>query len=177
MSKFKQAAATIGAGVLAATMATASSADGINQRDIGEVDTAWNLFGNHSIRVIAFEDPEIQGITCHLSRPITGGISGSLGFAENKSDASIACRQSGPIVVTGDVNRTQDGEEVFNERRSVFFKELHVQRFFDDAANTFVYLTYSDKLIDGSPKNSLSTVVAMPWPENGQFVEPDFGFE
>lgn len=176
MSKFKQAATAVSAGLLAATMATAATADDINIRDIGEVTTAWKFIGpDHKINVIAFEDPEIKGVTCWLSRPVAGGISGGLGLSENKSDASIACRQTGPIVVTGDLDRSSDGEEVFNEDRSFWFKELHVQRFFDEAASTFVYLTYSDKLIDGSPKNSLSTVVAMPWVEEG--IQPDFGLE
>lgn len=176
MSRFKQAATTIGAGVLAATMATAAGAQVLNQRDIGEVDTVWRLMGaNDSIKIVAFNDPEVEGITCWLSRPVTGGLSGGLGLAEDKSDASIACRQTGPIVVTGDLERDKDGEEVFNEKRNLWFKELHVSRFFDEAAQTLVYLTWSDKLIDGSPKNSLSTVVAMPWVEDG--IQPDFGFE
>ncbi len=172
MSYLKQAAAAAGLAVI--TAGSAAQANDINSREIGEVTTVWKMFGpDHKIKIQAFEDPEIEGVTCWISRPVTGGISGGLGFAEDKSDASIACRQTGPIVVTGDIDKSKDGEEVFNEDRSIWFKELHVQRFFDEAASAFIYLTYSDKLIEGSPKNSLSTVVARPWVEEG--IAPNFG--
>ena len=173
MALSKYATQILTAGTLALGLAPAAEAQNLNQRDIGEVDTVYRFMGaNDSIKIVAFNDPEVEGVTCWLSRPITGGLSGGLGIAEDKSDASIACRQTGPIVVTGDLERDQDGEEVFNEKRSVWFKELHVSRFFDEAASTMVYLTWSDKLIDGSPKNSLSTVVAMPWLENDGTVKP-----
>lgn len=165
MNIFKKAAHVMGAGLMALAFSQAAMAD---EREIGEVDTVWRALGpNDKIKIMAFEDPEIKGVTCWLSRPTKGGISGGLGLAEDKSNASIACRQTGPIEVTGTIERGKDGEEVFNESRSIWFKELHVTRFFDEAANTLVYLTYSDKLIDGSPKNSLSTVVMKPWNEQG----------
>jgi CreA protein len=153
MKSLKNFTAAAGLAALAATPALAQ--DG---RTIGEVSTSWNLFGSHKVVVSAFEDPEIKGVTCHISRPVTGGITGTLGIAEEKSDASIACRQTGPISFTGTIERGPDGEEVFNERRSPLFKALHVTRFFDEASNTLVYLTWSDKLIDGSPKSAISTV-------------------
>ncbi|WP_430996604.1 CreA family protein, partial [Klebsiella pneumoniae] len=116
------------------------AAQNVETREIGEVTTAKKWVGpNHKIKIVAFNDPEIEGITCHLSRPVTGGVSGWAGIAEDKSDASIACRQTGPIRVTGDIDKSPQGEEVFNEDRSMRFKELHVTRFFDEAASTFVY--------------------------------------
>jgi len=129
--------------------------------EVGSVDTAFKLLGaNHKIVIEAFDDPKISGVSCFVSRAKTGGISGSLGLAEDTSDASIACRQTGPIRVNGEL---EDGEEVFGRRASILFKRVQVVRFFDESRNTLIYLTYSDKLIDGSPKNAISAVVVRPW--------------
>ena len=128
---------------------------------IGEVDTSFKLIGpNHKIVVEAFDDPKIDGVACHISRAQKGGVTGALGLAEETSDAAIACRQIGPITFKEEV---EQGEEVFKERRSLLFKRLQVVRFIDVKRNTIAYLVYSDKLIDGSPKNSISTVPMMPW--------------
>lgn len=134
---------------------------GAQAEEIGSVSTAFKLLGpDHRIAVEVFDDPKVEGVSCYVSRAVTGGISGGLGLAENTSDASIACRQTGAIAMRDEL---KDGEEVFSQRSSVMFKELHVVRFFDQERNTLVYLTYSDKLIDGSPKNSISAVVVRPW--------------
>jgi CreA protein len=131
---------------------------------IGAVDTAFKLLGaNHKIVVEAFDDPKVNGVTCFLSMARKGGISGSLGLAEDTSDASIACRQVGPIKFTAPVSVDEEGERVFKARRSVLFKKLQVVRFLDRKRNALVYLVYSDKLIDGSPKNSVTAVAMMPW--------------
>ncbi len=132
--------------------------------EIGAVDTAFKLLGaNHKIVVEAFDDPKVDGVTCFLSMARKGGISGSLGLATDTSDASIACRQVGPIKFTAPINMNDDGERVFKARRSALFKKLQVVRFFDRRRNTLVYLVYSDKLIDGSPKNAITAVAMMPW--------------
>ena len=129
--------------------------------EVGEVSTAFKLLGaNHKIVVEAFDDPEVQGVSCFLSRAKTGGIKGSLGLAEDTSDASIACRQTGAITLPDDL---EDGERVFKQRTSILFKKIQVVRFYDEDRDTLIYLGYSDKLIDGSPKNSLSAVVIRPW--------------
>jgi CreA protein len=131
--------------------------------EIGSVDTVWKLLGaNHKIIVEVFDDPKVEGVSCFVSRAKTGGISGSLGLAENTSDASIACRQVGPIKFLAEL---EEGEEVFGRRSSILFKRIQVVRFFDETRNTLVYLTYSDRLIEGSPKNSISAVVIRPWAE------------
>jgi CreA protein len=130
--------------------------------EIGEVTTAFRILGaNHRIVVEAFDDPQVEGVACFVSRARTGGISGSLGLAEDTSDASIACRQTGPISFRDEI---EDGEEVFSRRASALFKRVQVVRFFDETRNTLVYLTYSDRVIEGSPKNSLSAVVIQDWP-------------
>ncbi len=131
--------------------------------EVGEVSTAFKLLGaNHKIVVEAFDDPDVPGVSCFVSRAKTGGIKGSLGLAEDTSDASIACRQTGEITLPEDL---KEGEQVFRQRTSILFKKIQVVRFFDETRNTLVYLSYSDKLIDGSPKNSLSAVVIRPWVE------------
>jgi CreA protein len=127
----------------------------------GEVSTHFRWLGpNDKIVVDGFDDPKVHGVACHISRAVTGGIKGGLGLAEDTSDASIACRQVGPIQIPGDL---QDGEQVFEERRSLIFKRLHVVRFYDKPRNVLVYVSYSDRLIEGSPKNSISTVPVMGW--------------
>jgi len=131
--------------------------------EIGSVDTVWKLLGaNHKIIVEVFDDPKVEGVSCFVSRAKTGGISGSLGLAENTSDASIACRQVGQIKF---LDELEEGEEVFGRRSSILFKRIQVVRFFDETRNTLVYLTYSDRIIEGSPKNSISAVVIRPWGE------------
>lgn len=131
--------------------------------EIGSVDTAFNLFGNHRVVIEVFDDPKVPGVSCFLSRPVAGGISGAVGLAEEKSDASIACRQTGPIDATALYGSAVEGEDVFEVSTSPLFKTLNVARFFDEERNTIVYLTYSTYLIDGSPKNSVSAVTIMPW--------------
>jgi len=127
----------------------------------GQVSTRFRVLGpNDRIVVDGFDDPKVKGVACHISRAVTGGIKGELGFAEDTSDASIACRQVGPIAISGDL---RDGESVFDERRSLVFKQLHVVRFYDKERNVLVYVSYSDRVIEGSPKNSISTVPVMGW--------------
>ncbi len=133
----------------------------VSAEEIGSVDTSFKLIGaNHKIVIEAFDDPKVSGVACHLSRAKKGGISGSIGLAEDTSDASIACRQVGPIKIKDDL---EDGEHVFKERTSILFKTMQVVRFLDKSRNVLIYLVYSDKLVDGSPKNSLSTVPIRPW--------------
>ena len=123
---------------------------------IGEVDTVFKLIGpDHKIVVEAYDDPAVRGVTCYVSRAKTGGIKGALGLAEDKSEASIACRQVGPIAV---LHPLPEQEEVFNERISLVFKKLRIVRMVDRKRNTLVYLTYADRVIEGSPQNSVTAV-------------------
>ena len=127
----------------------------------GQVSTNFRWLGpNDRIAVDGFDDPKVQGVACHISRAVTGGIKGALGVAEDTSDASIACRQVGPIRMTIDF---KDGEPVFDERRSLLFKQLHVVRFYDRGRNVLVYVSYSDRVMAGSPKSSISSVPIMGW--------------
>ena len=123
---------------------------------VGEIDTVFKLIGpDHKIVVDAYDDPEVKGITCYVSRAKTGGITGGLGLAEDKAEASIACRQTGPISFSKPLKRQ---DEMFSERISLVFKHLRVVRMVDAARNTLVYLTYSDRVIEGSPQNSVTAV-------------------
>ncbi len=123
---------------------------------VGDVDTAFKLIGpDHKIVVDAYDDPRVNGVTCYVSRAKTGGLSGAFGLAEDKAEASIACRQVGPIGFAGPLPKR---EEVYAERQSILFKRLRVVRMVDPRRNTLIYLTYSDKLIDGSPQNAVTAV-------------------
>ncbi|MBI5551955.1 MAG: CreA family protein [Desulfobacterales bacterium] len=128
----------------------------------GSVSTNFRWLGpNDKIVVDGFNDPKVQGVACHISRAQTGGMKGAMGVAEDTSDASIACRQIGPIKF---IEEFKDGERVFDEHRSLVFKTLQVVRFFDRERNVLVYVSYSDRVIEGSPQNSISTVPIMGWP-------------
>ncbi|MGV8898028.1 MAG: CreA family protein [Burkholderiaceae bacterium] len=127
-------------------------------QQIGSVNTEFKLMGSHKLVVEAYDDPKVEGVSCYVSKPERGGMAGMVGVAEEVSDVSIACRQVGPIRFKEALPRQEDA---FSERRSLVFKTLHVVRMVDAARNTLVYLTYSDKLITGSPKNAV-TAVAVP---------------
>lgn len=124
---------------------------------IGSVRTEFRLLGpNSTIEVERFDDPKVQGISCYLSYSQVGGISGVVGLAEEASEASVACRQTGEIAF--DPDDVEEQEVVFNQRRSALFKNMRVVRMHDAETHTFVYLTYSTKIVDGSPKNAITAV-------------------
>ena len=128
----------------------------VHAEPIGEVDTVFKLIGpDHKIVVDAYDDPKVAGVTCYVSRAKTGGIKGAIGIAEDKAEASIACRQVGPISFAAPIAAQ---EEVLTERQSILFKKLRVVRMVDKARNALVYMTYSDRVIEGSPKNSVTVV-------------------
>lgn len=142
-------------GLTAAAFAAAGVCAAQSEK-IGTVDTAFQWIGrDHDILVEAYDDPLVSGVTCYISRARTGGIKGTLGLAEDRAEASIACRQVGPIAFAQPLKPQQ---EVFSERMSILFKRLRVVRMVDAKRNTLVYLTYSEKLIDGSPQNSVTAV-------------------
>ena len=118
------------------------------------------LTPDDKLATYAIDDPDIEGVACHYTVPEKGGVSGGLGLAEEVSDISLACRQVGPVKFK---NKTEQGDVMFRQSRSVLFKRMQIVRGCDAKRNVLVYLVYSDKLIDGSPKNSTSTVPIMPW--------------
>lgn len=123
---------------------------------IGSVDTAFQLLGpDHQIEVGGVPDPKVSGVTCFYSRAKTGGITGGIGIAQDTSDASVACRQTGKISFSKPIKEV---EEIWNESTSIFFKKIRIVRFYDKNSNSLIYLVYSEKLVDGSPKNSISAV-------------------
>ncbi|WP_319774263.1 CreA family protein [Breoghania sp.] len=123
--------------------------------------TVWKfLTPDHKLATYAIDDPIAKGVSCHFTVPEKGGISGWLGVAEEVSDISLACRQVGPISFEG---KFEQGEDMFRQRRSLFFKKMQIVRGCDAKRNVLVYVVYSDKLVEGSPKNSTSTVPIMPW--------------
>ncbi len=139
--------------VLAASLSMTPAA---RAEPIGDVNTAFQWIGpDHKIVVEAYDDPKVAGVTCYVSRAKTGGIKGGLGLAVDKAEASIACRQVGAVSIKQPLPQQ---EEVFSERLSLLFKRLRIVRMVDRTRNTLVYLTYSDRLIDGSPQNAVTAV-------------------
>lgn len=133
----------------------------VSADEIGCVTTAWKLIGaNHRVCIYAFDDPKIPGVTCHFSQAKTGGIKGSLGLAEDPSQFSLACRQTGPIALP---ERFPKDEVVFSEDTSILFKETAIHRSFDAKRNVILYLAISRKLIDGAPANAISSVPIQTW--------------
>jgi CreA protein len=140
----------------AAALLALAAAAAARAEPIGDVNTAFQWIGpDHKIVVDAYDDPKVGGVTCYVSRAKTGGIKGALGVAEDKAEASIACRQVGPVSIRQPLPQQ---EEVFSERISLVFKRLRIVRMVDRQRNTLVYLTYSDRLVDGSPKNAVTAV-------------------
>jgi CreA protein len=126
--------------------------------EIGSVGYRFKWLGpNDKIVVEAFDDPEVPGVTCYMSRARTGGIKGAIGLAEDPGEASIACRQVGPID-TSKLGKLRSPHEVFSERASLIFKSTQVTRFWDAKRKALVYLVYTDRIIEGSPRNSISVV-------------------
>jgi len=144
-----------------AVLFTSALSFNVNAEEIGCITTAWKLIGaNHKVCIQAFDDPKVLGVSCHISQAKTGGVSGSLGMAEDPSQFSLACRQVAPISIPANLSKQ---EEAFSSNTSLFFKETRVTRLFDKKRNTLIYVAISRKLIDGAPANSISTVPIMPW--------------
>jgi CreA protein len=123
--------------------------------------TVFNLLSpNDKLATYGVDDPEVDGVACHFTVPEKGGIKGWLGLAEQVSDISLACRQIGPIHFK---DKMEQGGDMFRQRRSLFFKKMQIVRGCDAKRNVLVYMVYSDRLIEGSPKNSTSSVPVMPW--------------
>lgn len=132
--------------------------------DLACLSTTFRFIGpNDKVCVSAFDDPKVPGVACHISQARTGGVKGGLGLAEDPSRFAISCRQIGPITV--DVGKLPEEESVYSAKTSIFFKHTHVYRIVDKKRNTLVYIAISDKIVEGSPQNSISTVPIMPWRE------------
>ena len=131
--------------------------------------TVFNLLSpNDKLATYGVDDPEVDGVACHFTVPEKGGIKGWLGLAEQVSDISLACRQIGPIHFK---DKMEQGGDMFRQRRSLFFKKMQIVRGCDAKRNVLVYMVYSDRLIDGSPKNSTSSIPVMPWGTGDAAVE------
>ena len=140
--------------ILAALLLTATP---LAAEQVGEVGVDW--VGN-DIVIEAIPDPEVEGVTCHVAyfeRSLIDRLSGGNWF-EDPSNASIACRQTGPIRIMGDLDRDEDGEDVFRESRSIILKTLRIKRIYDEANQTLIYLAHAQELTEGSAKMSISTV-------------------
>ena len=153
----------------------AAHADGSDPDLIFRKSTTFKLLTpNDKLAVYGVDDPLVEGVACHYTAPEKGGLMGALGLAEQTSDISLACRQYGAIKFN---SKASQGDVVFSERRSVFFKKMQIVRGCDPKRNILVYMTYTDKLVDGSPKNSTSTVPIQPWggqtelPKCGDFIK------
>ncbi len=145
------------AGLVVSAHATAVFAE-----DLTCLSTTFRLIGkNDQVCITAFDDPKVPGVACHISQAKAGGLGGTIGLAEDPSRFSIACRQVGPINV--DIDKLPENEKVYADHTSIFFKHTNIFRSVDKKRNTLIYLAISDKLIEGSPQNSISTVPIMPW--------------
>jgi CreA protein len=137
--------------------------------------TVWRLLSpDAKLATYVVDDPQVDGVACYFTVPEIGGWSGWAGFAEERSETSLACRQVGPVTIKA---KFAQGEEIYRQRRSLFFKKMQIVRGCDTKRNVLVYLSYTDKLIEGSPQNSTSTVPLMPWgatpaPKCSEFVTP-----
>ena len=150
------------AGLALVALGTTSSVRAADEPDlIFRRSTVFKLLSpNDKLATYGLDDPEVDGVACHFTVPEKGGYKGWLGLAEEVSDISLACRQIGPIHFKG---KLEQGDDMFRRRRSLFFKKMQIVRGCDAKRNVLVYMVYSDRIIEGSPKNSTSSVPIMPW--------------
>jgi CreA protein len=168
MSKFERCWQRLAVGLIAfAVIAFATASNAADAPDlIFKRSTVFKwLTPNDKLATYGVDDPEVDGVACHFTVPERGGLTGWIGVAEEVSDISLACRQIGPIRIK---QKFAQGEDMFRQRRSMFFKKMQIVRGCDTKRNVLVYMVYSDKLIEGSPKNSTSSVPIMPWGSNDQ---------
>jgi CreA protein len=164
----------LAAALIAAMMTTAHAQGADDPELIFKKTTVWRMLSpDAKLATYALDDPLVDGVACHFTVPEIGGWKGWAGFAEERSEISLACRQVGPISFTGTF---EQGEDMYRQRRSMFFKKMQIVRGCDAARNVLVYLVYSDRIIEGSPQNSTSTVPIMPWgdepaPRCAEFLE------
>ena len=158
--------------LLAAPLAKAASDDGPEL--IFKKNTVFHLLSpDAKLGTYVIDDPQVEGVACYFTVPEQGGWTGWAGFSEQRSETSLACRQVGPVKINA---KFSQGQDIYEQRRSLFFKTMHIVRGCDAKRNVLVYLSYTDKLIDGSPQNSTSTVPLMPWgadapPKCADFVQ------
>jgi CreA protein len=150
------------AAALVAGFALVPMAQGADEPDlIFKRSTVFKwLTPNDKLATYGLDDPEVEGVACHFTAPERGGLKGWIGVAEEVSDISLSCSQVGPIRFKA---KLEQGEDVFRRRRSLFFKKMQIVRGCDVKRNVLVYMVYSDRIIEGSPKNSTSSVPIMPW--------------
>ncbi len=155
-------AATILASALAAAIALPALAQESDDPELlFKKTTVWRMLSpDAKLATYVLDDPDIKGVACYFTVPEIGGWSGWAGFAEERSETSLDCRQVGPIQINA---KFEQGGQVYRQRRSLFFKKMQIVRGCDAKRNVLVYLAYTDKLIEGSPNNSTSTVPIMPW--------------
>jgi CreA protein len=159
--------------VLAAFLGSAWAQEPDDPELIFKKTTVWRMLSpDAKLATYVLDDPDVEGVSCYFTIPEIGGWSGWAGIAEERSETSLACRQTGPVTIKA---KFAQGSEVYRQRRSLFFKKMQIVRGCDAKRNVLVYLAYSDKLIEGSPQNSTSTVPLMPWgslpaPKCGDFL-------
>ncbi len=162
-------------GVLISITLPALSQEADDPQLLFKKNTVFRLFSpDAKLATYVIDDPLVEGVACYFTVPEVGGWAGWAGFAEERSETSLACRQVGPITIK---DKFQQGIEIYKQRRSLFFKKMQIVRGCDAKRNVLVYLSYTDKLIEGSPQNSTSTVPLMPWgnnpaPKCGEFLLP-----
>lgn len=164
----------VAAVAILATTVSALAQESDDPELIFKKTTVWRMLSpDATLATYVLDDPAVSGVSCYFTVPEIGGWKGWAGFAEERSETSLACRQTGPITIKA---KFEQGEEVYRQRRSLFFKKMQIVRGCDAKRNVLVYLAYTDRLIEGSPDNSTSTVPIMPWgnlpaPKCGDFLQ------
>jgi CreA protein len=163
------------AAMLVTALATSTAAQSADDPElIFKKDTVFRLLSpDAKLATYVIDDPQVEGVACYFTVPEIGGWAGWAGFAEERSETSLACRQIGPVTLKA---KFEQGEQIYRQRRSLFFKKMQIVRGCDAKRNVLVYLAYTDKIIEGSPQNSTSTVPIMPWgnlpaPKCGEFLQ------
>lgn len=143
--------------ILAAALVLAACG-GSDADKIGNASTVFNMLGkNDRIEVEGFDDPDVQGVSCYISYAKKGGLKETVNLEEDASDASVSCVQTAPQIRYNEAAVLKP-KQVFRRSASVAFKSQQIIRYYDAKRKAFAYLVYSDKIVQGSPKNSLSAI-------------------
>lgn len=128
-----------------------ASAEG--SRKVGSISGSGLVFKD-TLVVESFDDPKVQGVSLYIStfeRPLTERLQKD--FFSDPSFASVGCTKTGMVKVADNIGLGPQGEEVFEESRSLLFKTLRVQRIYDKEKNTVIYVSFNTRLDKNSDTN------------------------
>jgi len=134
--------------------ADVTAANAAGSTVIGEIAGSGIVFKD-TLVVEQFDDPKVKGVSLYISnfqKPLAEKISKGQLFSD-PSFASVSCARTGPITIADNIAKGKQGEEVFEESKSLLFKTLRVQRIYDEERGVVVYVSFNTRLDKNSDSN------------------------